>query len=139
MRTLHPGISCRRKNAVADAGQIGHDEIPRPARCRTCPLPRVALMRMRLVCLVGLWLLPARAWADDLPTDVAALLQQRCGECHGDTTQKSGLQLTTATGIARGGRKGPVVVPGKPEASRLWEMVAGGKMPPKKTLSEPER
>jgi Protein of unknown function (DUF1553)/Protein of unknown function (DUF1549)/Planctomycete cytochrome C len=99
-------------------------------------------MWTRLLCLFALWLWPEVAIAEDspgLPSEVSALLRQRCGKCHGGRAPKARLDLTSAPGITRGGRKGPVVVPGKPEASRLWEMVSSDRMPPKSPLAEPER
>src|SRR5829696_8818221 len=74
-----------------------------------------------------------------LPEDVRAVYQKRCVECHGAGGRKGGLDLSTAAGVARGGRKGPVVVPGKPADSRLWQMIHKDRMPPDEPLPEVER
>src|SRR5262245_54796433 len=94
--------------------------------------------------IVALIVLPARTLAAPppalgLPKEVAAVLQKRCGECHGDKQPKAKLTLTTSDGLARGGRKGPVLKPGSPEGSRLWKMVQDEKMPPEEPLPQAER
>src|SRR5262249_43443316 len=74
-----------------------------------------------------------------LLADAQAILTKRCGECHGEKAPKARLTLTTAAGLARGGRKGVVVPPGKPDESLLWKMVASQEMPPKEPLPQAER
>ncbi|MGH7171374.1 MAG: c-type cytochrome domain-containing protein [Gemmataceae bacterium] len=65
-------------------------------------------------------------------TDVLPLLQAKCLRCHGDKAKKAELDLRTRAGILKGGESGAVVQPGKPQESPLYEMVHGGKMPPRK-------
>jgi mono/diheme cytochrome c family protein len=72
---------------------------------------------------------PARA---DFEKDVAAPIVKNCLACHNAGEAKGGLDLTHRDGVLRGGKGGPVVVPGNPEESRLVERVAEGSMPPKK-------
>ncbi|MBM3981288.1 MAG: DUF1549 domain-containing protein [Planctomycetes bacterium] len=77
------------------------------------------------------------ARAADAPTyakDVAPLLQAKCAKCHNDgkTRKYADLDLTTPAGILKGGESGPVIVPGKPEKSSLYEKVHKGEMPPAK-------
>ncbi len=74
-----------------------------------------------------------------IPGEVRAIWQKRCTDCHAGKAPKGGLDLSTPEGIARGGRNGPVVTPGKPDASRLWQMVQKEKMPPDEPLPEVER
>ena len=50
---------------------------------------------------------------------VSAVFVQRCGSCHGAERQRSQLALHTPDGIRAGGKNGPVLVAGKPEASEL--------------------
>jgi hypothetical protein len=65
--------------------------------------------------------------------DIVPILREHCWKCHGETTRKSGLDLRTLAGALRGGASGdPAVVPGKAEASPLYELISTGKMPPKK-------
>src|SRR5262249_31075967 len=55
---------------------------------------------------------------------VLPVLANRCQWCHNDERKYGGLTLESAAGLANGGWHGPVVVPGKPEASRLYRRVA---------------
>lgn len=55
---------------------------------------------------------------------VAPLLAGKCLECHDASCQKGGLDLSTAAGLRKGGDEGPVVIPGEPNASRLYQAVS---------------
>src|SRR5438309_11798162 len=77
--------------------------------------------------------------AADFDTTVAPLLAGRCLECHTGAGAKGNLDLSTATGVARGGDGGAAVMPGKPAESLLWRRVAAAEMPPKHPLPERER
>jgi hypothetical protein len=66
-----------------------------------------------------------------LERDVLPLLKARCVKCHGPIKPKGKLNLSNPRSMARGGSSGPVVEPGKPEESTLWDMVSGDEMPPK--------
>src|SRR5258707_11222594 len=72
----------------------------------------------------------------DFDKDVASLLVKRCAECHSGVDPKGGLDLMSKSAVL--GKDGPVT-PGKPEASRLWELVSSDKMPPKKPLPAAEK
>jgi mono/diheme cytochrome c family protein len=64
---------------------------------------------------------------------VRPILVNRCGPCHGEEKQRSGLQLTTRAGAFKGGDGGPVLVPGDAARSRLIQAVRRHgelKMPP---------
>ncbi len=66
------------------------------------------------------------------------ILQANCFSCHSEEKKKGGLSLTSASALARGGDEGPVVVAGKPAASRLFQSLApeaDPHMPPKKQLA----
>lgn len=70
---------------------------------------------------------------------VRPILQEHCVSCHGPEKQKSALRLDTGEGLHAGGSRGPVVVPGAPEASLLYQVVAGIgdlEMPPAGPLSQ---
>lgn len=79
--------------------------------------------------------------------EVAPLLQARCAGCHRIGKTKGKLDLSTHAALLRGGRHDDVIVPGKPEASLLIELVTPlddepAEMPPEdegKPLSQAER
>ena len=58
-----------------------------------------------------------------------AVLEKHCVSCHGGKTTKAKLDLTTREALLRGGESGVAVVPGKPEASLLLQMVRHEKDP----------
>ena len=85
----------------------------------------------------GRYALPA---ADPAPPSLAApsfqdeirpMFQAKCVRCHGGKATRGDLDLTTPAGVLKGGQSGPVIVPGKPDESLLYEKVHGGKMPPR--------
>jgi Protein of unknown function (DUF1553)/Protein of unknown function (DUF1549)/Planctomycete cytochrome C len=92
-----------------------------------------------LLAVPGTPLLRAEPPGTPLPKEVEAILHKRCGECHGEKAAKAQLTLTTPAGLARGGRKGIVVRPRKPDESRLWQMVRANEMPPDSPLPPTER
>lgn len=73
---------------------------------------------------------------------IQPLFDVQCVKCHGPLEQKGGLELDTPAAVLRGGDEGRVVVPGEPDASRLYRNLAAGAdphMPPKKQLSDADR
>jgi len=60
---------------------------------------------------------------------VAPLLARSCLECHDAVANKGGLNLSRKATALRGGKNGPVIVPGKSSVSRLWRLVQSGAMP----------
>ena len=54
---------------------------------------------------------------------IAAILQHRCVRCHGAQQAKGGLNLSTRTGLLKGGDSGVVVKPGKAEESLLVKLI----------------
>jgi hypothetical protein len=74
--------------------------------------------------------------------EIAPILAKHCLECHGRSFQKGKLALSTEKGALAGGKSGPVIVPGKPDDSLLWDYVESGEMPrdrPPLTSAEKER
>src|SRR5262245_41623750 len=73
---------------------------------------------------------------------IRPLLSERCFECHSGAVNepKSGLRLDSREGLLQGGTRGPAIVPGSPEKSRLIEAVGYKdvklQMPPKGKLPE---
>jgi hypothetical protein len=66
--------------------------------------------------------------------DVIPILLLRCTACHGTRRQEGGLDLRTRESLLKGGKSGRVVVPGKPEDSRLIQRVHNEEMPPRRQL-----
>src|SRR3989441_716866 len=88
-----------------------------------------------------IWLL-ALGWVVSVPStlsraqesvsftkDIQPILQNGCWKCHGEAMQLSKLDLRTFEGALKGGEKGPSIVPGKAEDSRLYRRVAGLERP----------
>ncbi len=71
---------------------------------------------------------------------VRPLLAENCYSCHGEEKQKGKLRLDSPAAINVGGESGSVIVPGKPDESRMILAVSYKdedlKMPPKTRLSE---
>jgi len=69
---------------------------------------------------------------------IRPLLSAHCLACHGEQMQMAGLNLSTEKGFFKGSEKGPVVVKGDPDNSRLIQAVRyvnDIKMPPTGKLS----
>ena len=75
----------------------------------------------------------ASAFAAASPTfekDIRPILKAHCFDCHGEGEKlKGGLDLRLRRLMLKGGDEGPVVVPGKPEKSLLFQKVQSGEMP----------
>ncbi len=75
---------------------------------------------------------PARAQTAPVTfTDhIRPIMERSCWNCHGEAVQLSDLDLRTRDGALAGGTRGPALVPGRAEDSRLFRMVAGLDQPP---------
>src|SRR5262245_47400759 len=72
---------------------------------------------------------------------VRPLLTARCFECHSEKKQEGGLRLDSRGALLTGNDAGPAVVAGKPEESRLVEVIGYQdtiRMPPRQKLSDDE-
>ena len=56
---------------------------------------------------------------------IRPIMERSCWNCHGEAAQLSDLDLSSRDGALEGGTKGPAIVPGDAESSRLYRMVAG--------------
>ena len=68
---------------------------------------------------------------------VAAVFHRHCVRCHGPREQSGGLRLYSYQNVLRGGEEGPVINPGDPNASLLFQKVKrrdDPPMPPRKAL-----
>lgn len=61
---------------------------------------------------------------------IKPILESRCWKCHGPAAQKGELALHTPDMIQKGSESGPILAAGKPDESRLYEVVKHGEMPP---------
>ena len=71
--------------------------------------------------------------------DIQPLFVRSCSACHNAAAKTMGLQTTAYATLMAGSQNGPVVVPGNPDASKLWEMVGQGKMPATGPLPDAEK
>jgi Protein of unknown function (DUF1553)/Protein of unknown function (DUF1549)/Planctomycete cytochrome C len=58
------------------------------------------------------------------------ILHVRCLVCHGRHKQEGGLDVSTREALLKGGKSGPVIIPGKPDESLLVRQIDSGAMPP---------
>ena len=72
------------------------------------------------------------AQGPDFAHDVLPIIEARCVACHPASGGQAGLSLASKAGMLRGGKSGPAIVPGQPDASLLLSKVAGEEpaMPP---------
>ncbi len=101
--------------------------------------------------LVALLAGPVSAWSEEAARFDAARLDfferkirplfvENCHTCHSaDTNSRGGLRVDDRNGLLVGGERGPAIVPGDPDGSRLLRAVSHTdedlKMPPNKQLS----
>ena len=122
---------------------------PSTAACRLGKLPRGTLVE-----ITGVQKAPGgkscRRAADTHPRrarrphvgyaeDIQPVFGRVCVNCHGPAVQLQGLQVTEYATLMKGSLNGPVVVPGDPAASKLWQMLESGKMPLLGVLTDGEK
>jgi len=66
------------------------------------------------------------------PHEVRGIIQARCVLCHGSDRKEGGLDLRTVASRLKGGKSGPAIVAGNPDASLLLTRIIKGEMPPAK-------
>ena len=66
--------------------------------------------------------------------DVLPIVLLRCTTCHGARLQSGGLDLRTHRGMLAGGKSGPAMVPGNPDASLMIRRIESGECPPSELL-----
>ncbi|MCA9122607.1 MAG: DUF1553 domain-containing protein [Planctomycetaceae bacterium] len=85
-------------------------------------------------------LAPAHGASPVLEEQVLPILTAKCSGCHGADKQEGGFRATGMAAILAGSDSGLAIVAGRPEASRLYERIKSGEMPPegetKLTLEE---
>ncbi|MBM84135.1 MAG: hypothetical protein CMJ78_26575 [Planctomycetaceae bacterium] len=93
------------------------------------------------VFLMSLQWCAANDGVDFFERKVRPLLVEKCGDCHGADDPDGKLTLISVAGILKGGKSGGLLVPGKPEQSRLIQAVrytSKPKMPPDEKLPPDE-
>ena len=83
----------------------------------------------------------AQAEEEFFETKVRPVIFDRCLDCHGREKSKGGLRLDSREAVLKGGESGPVVLPGKPDASPLIAAIrydGDVQMPPKGKLKDEE-
>jgi mono/diheme cytochrome c family protein len=95
-------------------------------------LQRLRINALAVALAVSAWGLPARVAAGDRPanqvdyaTQVKPILSRHCVSCHGASKPRGGLRLDTAAAALKGGKDGPVILPGHGEESPLVLSVRG--------------
>jgi len=95
------------------------------------------LKTLMLSAFPGLALTAAAAEPVDFARDVQPIFEAACLHCHGEKEQKGDYRMDTAEAAFKG-EDGPVIVPGKPAESYLFELISLAEdeddvMPPKKS------
>ncbi len=60
---------------------------------------------------------------------IRPIMERSCWNCHGEASQLSDLDLRTREGALEGGTRGPAIVPGRADESRLYRQLAGLEQP----------
>ncbi|MDB5904630.1 MAG: hypothetical protein JWM26_3508 [Betaproteobacteria bacterium] len=76
-------------------------------------------------------ILDAHGAAPGAPTyaEVAPIFNSRCTLCHSGAAAPNGVQLDSYERVIKGGKNGPVVIPGTPGASELVKRIRGERLP----------
>ncbi len=98
-----------------------------------------------LLGLVGVFLVGAagsvalaQTGADVTFTDhIRPIFERSCWNCHGEASQLSELDLRTREAAVEGGARGPALVPGRADESRLYRVLAGLDDPPMPMAGDP--
>ena len=97
-----------------------------------------------LLGLVGVFLVGAGAGAQaqtgaeiTFTDHIRPIFERSCWNCHGEASQLSELDLRTREAAVEGGVRGPALVPGRAEDSRLYRMLAGLDDPPMPMAGDP--
>ena len=66
--------------------------------------------------------------------DVLPIVLLRCTTCHGARLKKGGVDLRTPASIRKGGKNGPVMIPGDPDTSLMVQRIESEACPPRDLL-----
>ena len=99
--------------------------------------PALTLALMLPACVVDL--IPSNHHRVDFVKKVKPILEMSCLECHQPRYLTGGLNLETKEAAMKGGRSGPVIVPGAPHKSLLYRVLLLGHESPVAMPPTPER
>jgi Planctomycete cytochrome C len=99
--------------------------------------PTLTLALMLPACVVDL--IPSEHHHVDFVKKVKPILEMSCLECHQPRYLTGGLNLETKEAAMKGGRSGPVIVPGSPHKSLLYQVLLLGHESPVAMPPTPER
>ena len=84
------------------------------------------VMLAAAVAVLGMQSPGVQAQSPDVFThEIRPIMERTCWNCHSDQIQSSGLNLSTREGALQGGSRGPAIVPGRAEESRLYRQLTG--------------
>ena len=86
-------------------------------------------IRTASLSLASAWILAAADKPVSFTKEIQPVLERSCLKCHGAAIQLSKLDLRSRETALKGGEKGPAIVPGKAEDSKLYRLVAGLEKP----------
>jgi mono/diheme cytochrome c family protein len=96
---------------------------------------------LSLILLAAGTVIPGRAFAAEdqtaLPNRVRAVFAARCASCHGSDLARPKGKFGYVTDLKRLADSPKLVVPSKPDESRLWDLVESGEMPPPESPAPP--
>ena len=68
---------------------------------------------------------------------IRPIFERSCWNCHGEASQLSGLDLRSREAAVEGGTRGPGLVPGRADESRIYRVLAGLDDPPMPMAGDP--
>ena len=74
--------------------------------------------------------------APGFTSDIRPLLQRHCQGCHQPASKASDLDVTSFSALMKGGKRGPALVPGKPDDSLALRYLTGA-MQPRMPMGQP--
>lgn len=77
--------------------------------------------------------------SSDFEQRIAPLLAAHCLECHNETMQEGGLDLTAESTAREGGDSGSALDRAEGEESLLWQRIRDNEMPPEDPLSDSDK
>ena len=66
--------------------------------------------------------------------DILPIVLLRCTTCHGARIKQGGVDLRTPTSMHKGGKNGPAMIPGDPDASLMMQRIESEACPPRDLL-----